>query len=226
MMSDVDPVKVAAAAASSVVDNARKLGLTWQITPATVVSGFSPAATTVTLDADTEVISAVSTIGPVASGSRVYVVSVPPGGNFIVGNAFTGNPIAPMTIVYRSSVQSIASSAIGSPVQFETDEVNNFGMWTSTSNTDVVVPHDGVYDITGYVFFASGGTVGYRGGDIYINGGRYAGQRISTTGGYDLASIATSRLLGAGATINLYAIQTQGVNVDLRYASLTVALHR
>ena len=73
---------VVASAVKQVVDDSRGLGLTWAIRLATVIS-TSPLA--VIYDGDAVVMNAVSMIGPVPKARRVYVLIVPPSGNFIVG---------------------------------------------------------------------------------------------------------------------------------------------
>lgn len=74
------------AAAQQVVADARRLGLTWTLQNATVTSS-SPLQ--LQMDGDVVSIAAISMVGPVGPGVRVYVIQVPPGGNFIVG--FVGN---------------------------------------------------------------------------------------------------------------------------------------
>jgi hypothetical protein len=68
--------------AQAVVENAKRLGLTWTITLATVTSIEPVEAIT---DGDTKAIGMVSMIGQVSIGQRIYVIQVPPSGNFICG---------------------------------------------------------------------------------------------------------------------------------------------
>ncbi len=70
------------AAAQQVVADARRLGLTWTLQNATVVTA-SPIG--LQMDGDIVTIAAISMIGPIGVGLRVYVIQVPPGGNYIVG---------------------------------------------------------------------------------------------------------------------------------------------
>mgnify|MGYP001598570345 CR=1 FL=1 len=70
----------------AVKENAARLGLTWQLTIGTCVDGTTPGATRVTFDADTTVVvPAVSLIGTVATNTRVAIVSIPGGGQYIIG---------------------------------------------------------------------------------------------------------------------------------------------
>lgn len=74
-----------AVGAQAVVANASALGLTWTRRLASTVDTTTPAQSTVLVDGDTAVSGAVSMIGEVPAGSRVYIDFLPPGGAFIVG---------------------------------------------------------------------------------------------------------------------------------------------
>jgi hypothetical protein len=52
---------------------------------ATVIEVTSDDVLLVTLDGDTVNISAFSMVGPIPVGTRVYVISLPPAGNYVVG---------------------------------------------------------------------------------------------------------------------------------------------
>jgi ribosomal protein S19 len=69
-------------AVRQVIEQAKALGLTWSIRLATVATG-DPLA--IVYDGDTVVINAVSMIGPLSAGQRVYVAIVPSSGNFVIG---------------------------------------------------------------------------------------------------------------------------------------------
>lgn len=75
--------------ARAIVNNARRLGLIWDLTLATVSPVSNPNtgsdSVQVTCDGDTVPVGALTMIGPVVAGDRVYVIQVPPGGNYIVG---------------------------------------------------------------------------------------------------------------------------------------------
>lgn len=67
-------------------ENAQRLGLTWQLRPATVTSIAVDGTVGVTLDGDTEETPAVTMTGRTPEiSTRVFVISVPPAGLFIVG---------------------------------------------------------------------------------------------------------------------------------------------
>lgn len=77
--SDESPIL---AAVQEAIVQSRALGLTWALRMATVVTA---TPLTIFYDGDAVVVNAVSMIGTLAIGQRVYVIFVPPGGNFITG---------------------------------------------------------------------------------------------------------------------------------------------
>lgn len=72
-------------------ENADRLGLIWRLRPATVVGSVTNSADRAAVVIDGDVsrdpvpIDAVSMIGPLQPGARVYVITSPPAGNHIVG---------------------------------------------------------------------------------------------------------------------------------------------
>lgn len=74
-------------AAQTIVENAKRLGLTWTIRMATVNEGSTPTNVLAKYDGDTDPIGMISVVGPLPNGSRVYALQVPPGGNYIIGGA-------------------------------------------------------------------------------------------------------------------------------------------
>jgi len=79
----------ATASTAALVQNADRLGLKWGLKPATVME--VGASIKIVYDGDTADITAVSMIGQVDIGDRVYVLFVPPSGNFIVGRVETAS---------------------------------------------------------------------------------------------------------------------------------------
>lgn len=71
----------------AVISNARRLGLMWALTPATVdiAASATNAMVPVIVDGDDVVINTTSLIGGLDPGRRVMVLTVPPAGNYIVG---------------------------------------------------------------------------------------------------------------------------------------------
>lgn len=74
--------------ARSIVDNAQRLGLTWELRLATVTVPTDAVTNNpqVICDGDLQPVDAISMVGPVTSARRVWVIAVPPAGNYIVGD--------------------------------------------------------------------------------------------------------------------------------------------
>ena len=72
--------------AQSIVERSKSLGLVWVKRLATVVDGTTDSANvSILFDGDTVNNVAASMVGPLPTGTRVYVDIVPPAGNFICG---------------------------------------------------------------------------------------------------------------------------------------------
>jgi hypothetical protein len=72
----------------ALVSEARRLGLTWTVRLATIVDTEDAGAVTGIYDGDTVPIGLINTTGnALVSQARVYVLMVPPSGNFIIGFA-------------------------------------------------------------------------------------------------------------------------------------------
>lgn len=111
------------ALAAGIADRGDQLGLTWRLIPATVSPAGESGEMRVTLDGDSVAIAAVSMIGRLAVGARVFVILSPPAGVHIVG--FLGYDFPP----------SVVGEAIGrSRMLVQTQAVN------SSSSTFVDVP--------------------------------------------------------------------------------------
>src|SRR5512147_1093750 len=75
---------MAQAQAKAVVDNAENLGLVWTRRLGTV-SGYDGTTPLVVIDGDSVPIAVIPMISSLYAGQRVYVDTVPPGGNYVVG---------------------------------------------------------------------------------------------------------------------------------------------
>ena len=82
MTDPKDAPELVGVGVQTLVDDAGRLGLTWQLKLATVTD---PKPLEAICDGDTVAIGMVSMVGTVPLGARVYVMAVPPSGNFIVG---------------------------------------------------------------------------------------------------------------------------------------------
>jgi hypothetical protein len=72
--------------AKSIAANARRLGLTWTISPATVQSyDAASGLASVIFDGDVTELMTTSLTGALSSGDRVMVMTVPPSSNYVIG---------------------------------------------------------------------------------------------------------------------------------------------
>ena len=78
----------------TMVRNADRLGLRWRLRMGTVTAATSANKLDVRLDGDEASIPVVTMIGSRAIDTRVYVISLPPAGNYAIGqvSAFTPEP--------------------------------------------------------------------------------------------------------------------------------------
>lgn len=125
----------------ALVEQAKRLGLTWDVRQATVTNGENPAAVLAILDGDTQPIGMVSTIGSLLTDARVYVVVVPPAGNFIFGIATLGpivNNVACTNIFGMSAGTTTSATFVtmpGTPTVALTKSSPNSGMKIDLAGT-------------------------------------------------------------------------------------------
>lgn len=88
--------------AKAMVENANRLGLTWVMRRATVVNR-TPGTIFITAqyDGDATPIGMVNLIGGVSNGARVYVLQVPPSGNYVIGSDDYTDAMPPATTSYN-----------------------------------------------------------------------------------------------------------------------------
>lgn len=75
------------AGAQALVTNASRLGITWRLRLATVAAGSASSEDffLARMDGDDETILVISMIGSQVVGTRVYVITIPPAGNYAIG---------------------------------------------------------------------------------------------------------------------------------------------
>jgi hypothetical protein len=100
---DKNDVEVAVASIQAAADEGARLGLSWQLRPATVTN-TSPLPAV--YDGDSASISMASMVGDIPVGQRVYAIFVPPSGNFVCGFPGT-NP----TAMYKARKMLTATSS-------------------------------------------------------------------------------------------------------------------
>jgi hypothetical protein len=124
--------------AQSLVRNANRLGLTWLLRVGTVISSVDSNRLEVRLDGDEANLTAVSIVGEVVAGRRVYVISIPPAGNYVigwVGQIFPGQRIATTTETTISAgftAETIINTVTAALVSGRTYAIGLFTGITST----------------------------------------------------------------------------------------------
>ena len=83
-----DAGAMAQAQVRALIQNATALGITWTLRPATV-TGYDGSGALAVMDGDTVPIGVTPMISSLAVGQRVYVLVVPPSGNYVVGIVVT-----------------------------------------------------------------------------------------------------------------------------------------
>ncbi len=111
--------------AQSIVEGAQRLGLTWNLRLATVTSVSSIDSLNAVYDGDTATIGMTNMTGvPYAFGDRVYVIVVPPSGNFIIGRV---GPPGTYCRLYRNASQSI-THATNTSIIWDAEDSDVSGM--------------------------------------------------------------------------------------------------
>jgi len=201
-VTEPGPVGDAAATAQAIVENAQRLGLTWTLRLATVVDGSSPGAVVATYDGDTAPIAMTSMIGTFVVGQRVYVIQVPPSGNFITG--FTGGPSAGSAWVARQTLGASAASVTFSniPTTLRSLQLR----WRARSDTAALVT---VVNLR----IDSNAAVNYNTQNLQSNGAAATAAFISGTSGFvghAAAATAIAGIFGTGIIdFNSWDLQTQ-----------------
>lgn len=104
-----------------------------------------------------------TSLSTVASGDTID----PAWGNLVDTNLdWLANP--PSCRVYHNTNQSIAN-ATDTMVQFNTEQYDTGGMFTTATNTRITIPVAGIYEVTACVRFAAHAT-GFRYVAIMVNG--------------------------------------------------------
>jgi hypothetical protein len=101
-----DDVKTLVAA---ITENAQRLGLTWTLRPGTIVNGNDPSAIKVKIDGDTVATFVNSLIGVLLKDQRVYLMTIPSVGTYVVGWA-SGLAVGPRRVTNGTTRRESASA--------------------------------------------------------------------------------------------------------------------
>lgn len=149
------PVGLVDTAVAAVQTQAAELGLSWHLHQATVLDGATPSLVKLRMDVDELAVAVtfgISMVGPLAVGARVYVMSVPPAGQYVLGYAvFPGlvdgvNVISGTLISGVSAETDIPNLALSGPVKsgytYLVTVQAHFAVTTTTDDWQLFVRRD------------------------------------------------------------------------------------
>lgn len=196
--------------ARELVREARRLGLTWGLRPATVLDQDSVRYDGDDAETSTRVINLLES--PLFIDQRVMCIFVPPAGNFVIGS------LTDTKVLFRArrvAAQSIANAS-ETEIQWDTVDVDTHGGFTTDFPTNWVAPFPGWYDLSGGCGWASGGTgTGRRGVFWRINHAAADGAgvlmaNVGSTGTHCITARAITIPLAAGDSVQMTSFQEQG----------------
>jgi len=207
--------------AEATVENAKRLGLTWTLRLATVLNGTDPVNVLATYDGDTAVISMTSMVGPLVAGQRVYVVQVPPSGNFITGF------ITPL-LSAQYGVRARVSNAQAIPNAAQTSLIWNVidqevgGNFIAAGGTLFTIPITGLWTLHLRTLLGNGGARNFL--NYFVTTGIASvfpsNVRSNYIAGESTASLSTTIPLLAGDTITASVYQEGGATTASAYISI------
>ena len=206
-------VEVTDASAQALIAQAKRLGLTWTLTPGTTDIGG-----TVTMDGDQESasIDAMSLIGDQLPGQRVMCLQIMTGGNYIIGS------IAPvpargalMAKLRRAAAQAFATSGTADEIEFDTVDYDPYEGFDSGSPTNWVVPFAGWYHAECRINWATNATSRRAAFVDASIGGTICGASLqaAAAGSTQCGGSGTMELV-AGEILTLRGIQNSGGSLN------------
>jgi hypothetical protein len=153
-MGQPDQGAAEVARVQAIQDNAKRLGLVWQWSPATVTS-IDPLQAQ--MDGDTASIGVASAMGAVSVGERVYVMAVPPAGNFLLGRCLP-QPLLRARLTTGTLLTGAATS-----IPWDTFD-EQLGQWfrSALPATAIFIPEDGIYQVSATASFSAAAGAGSR----------------------------------------------------------------
>lgn len=210
-MTEMD-VDTSVASAQALIKNARRLGLTWTLTP-----GTTDVNNRVLLDGDegNQSIDALSLVGNQRPGRRVMCLEVIDGGIYILGTIDSVPPRgAPMAKLRRAVSQTFAVSGTADLIDFDTVDYDPYNGFDEGTPDQWVVPFDGWYHVDCRIAWNSNAT-SRRAAFVDVNG---LSSGITVCGSsLNAAATGTTQLGGSGSmelvqgdTLGLRGIQNSG----------------
>jgi|EndMetStandDraft_3_1072993.scaffolds.fasta_scaffold17634_2 hypothetical protein len=193
------------AAVQQAVEQSRALGLTWTLRLATATS-----VTEVILDGDDKIINVISMIGPLFPTMRLYVMMIPPAGNFVVGGAYGFRKPAVGAEAVRSLTTQSIPSGVATDIIFDGVAWDSSG-YATAGQASLLVPsaNAGVFLMSLRVEMspATSGTRNYL--QISVSSSGIPWRTNFVSGETDATVFGVASLIG-GATITTSMFQNSG----------------
>lgn len=211
-MSDASAQNIDAGA-RELVAQARRLGLTWGLRPATVLDQSHARYDGDGDEVATRVINLLEM--PLFVDQRVMCVFVPPSGNFVLGS------LTDTKVLFRArrAAAQLIDNASEEEIEWDAVDVDTHGGFTTSFPTDWVASIPGWYQLSGGVGFAAGGTgLGRRGTTWRRNHVALDGSNIFVVAGstsvHSIPGRTTVVSLEVGDSVQMTAFQDQGVGLN------------
>ena len=188
MTIEQDAPELIGIGAQAVVENANRLGLTWQLRPATVAEVELDGAIVAIYDGDTVPIGMINLNGSLTVGSRVMAMFVPPSGNFIIG--------------------AIRVDDLPAFIESSTDESfsnTTFDNGTAVLGIAFIAPASGAVHITVSAFITNVNNTFYTAMSYRITEGNVVDSGTEILAPSDDRSLSTSRAVTTGGATQLSA---------------------
>lgn len=212
----MNPAEVVGATAKALIDEARRLGLTWQLMPGTV-----DADGNVVLDGgDLTSVPAVFLQGPMIPGQRVMCLLLPSEGSiYVIGSL--GNLPTPGSLVarIRQTASQTFATAVAEFIDFDTVDYDPWAGFDPATPDRYTFPFPGIFQINGRIVWETNAT-SRRAVFINVNGttsgtGSRGGSSVqaAAAGGTQVNGVGTYPA-GAEEYVGLRGIQNSGGNLD------------
>lgn len=145
MSADKEAPALVSTGVEELIKHAQALGLTWNMRLATVLAPQNVNKVQATYDGDTIAIGMIAINGPYTTNDRVYVIQVPPAGNYVIGAANGNGPmrrVATTTSILDSAANSgeqVVLSVTASLVANRTYKIRFEGGWDGDTIGGIVI---------------------------------------------------------------------------------------
>lgn len=202
---------------------ARRGGM-WTRLIATVIQGTDPNNILVTVDGDTVIQRAISLLGPVGTGARVFCDQIPPQGLYVCG--YAGAPSRVCSAEVSAAGTSVLTGTI-TAVAFGTVTWDYCGFTTTYDGVRLRVPSAGLYDVSAALTFSAGGiATSYRSliinknNVLYVEDKRGANPTIADT---TQCTISYPVACVAGDSLHMTVLQTSTATLTVTGRMTVVA---